>query len=345
MIQQMHRNKRILYHLLFWVIVYTCFTLLFGFYNKDIFKTFLALLFTLPVDVGFTYFVLYFLIPRYLAKTRYFWFLVLFLFSDAVIVVLERAINFYVADRVIDWGMPGYTIPFWHLSIFSLAININIIVFLAASIKLLKNWYLSQQMKNELEVQNKASELALLRSQISPHFLFNTLNNIHTLITKEADVASDAVVKLSEIMRYMLYDTNAERVPLQKEIDYLGSYIDLQRLRIKDPDIIHFQVIGEADGKMVAPMLFIPFVENACKHGEKKSKENGIKILLIIEEQKITLNVINHFPLSTGVQDDTGGIGLRNVTRRLELLYPDSHDLTIRSDSGKFIVELILLMK
>lgn len=338
-------NQRIYFHLLFWILVIGSFTLVYGLYQHSFIKTFKALLVTLPVDIGFTYFVLYFLIPRYLFKGKYFQFLLFFLITNALVVIGERALNIYVAERIIDWGMK-HSIPFWHLGMFSLAININIIVFLAAAIKLLKQWYITQQSKNELEVQNKASELALLRSQISPHFLFNTLNNIHTLITKEAGKASDAVVKLSEIMRYMLYESNVDRVPLTKEIDYLGSYIDLQRLRIKDPGVFTYSVIGDPNGKMIAPMLFIPFVENACKHGEKKSRDKGINISIVIEEQKVSLHVMNYITdeMST-VKDDTGGIGLRNVTRRLELLYPGTHDLTIRSDAGKFIVELILYIR
>ncbi len=323
------------------------FTFIFGLYNQhQYFKTFQALLTTLPLDIGFTYFVLYVLIPRYLLNNKYLTFLMTFLVSDFMIVILERTINLYIADKMLDWGSKVKEYPFWHVSMFELAININIIVFLAASIKLLKHWYVTQQIKNELEIQNKASELALLRSQISPHFLFNTLNNIHTLITKEAGKATDAVVKLSEIMRYMLYDANSEKVPLQKEIDYLYSYIDLQKLRLKEPDICSFKVIGDPDGKVISPMLLIPFVENACKHGEKRSLEKGIGINLIIEELKVTFDIVNFIPNDkSAVKDTTGGIGLRNVTRRLELLYPNAHELTIRSDSGKFHVELILFIR
>ncbi|MHC1708355.1 MAG: sensor histidine kinase [Bacteroidales bacterium] len=341
MIRYLKTYQRIGTHVIFWITVVSTFVLFYGTYSKNYLGTLQTLLVTLPVDIGFTYFVLYFLIPRFLPKKKYFLFLLFFLVSNAVIVVLERALNLYIAEPMMWPKEMLKDIPFWHISIFSLAININIIVFLAASIKLLKYWYVTQQLKNELELQNKASELALLKSQISPHFLFNTLNNIHTLISKEAEMASDSVVKLSEIMRYMLYDANFERVPLQKEIDYLNSYIDLQKLRIKDPEVFQFTVNGEPDGLMIAPMLFIPFVENACKHGEKKNRTNGVDISLYIQGQQIKLKVVNTIASELmNSKDMTGGIGLRNVTRRLELLYPGSHDLIIRSEAGKFIVEL-----
>lgn len=343
---QLRTNQRVLLHILFWITVVGTYTLVYGLYSKNFLRAFEALLTTLPVDIGFTYFVLYFLIPHFLPKRKYFSFLLYFMLANSVVILIERTINLYVAEPILWPEYAKKAMPFFSWTMFSLAIDINIIIFLAASIKLLKYWYLSQQLKNELEFQNKASELALLKSQISPHFLFNTLNNIHTLIFKEADKASDAVVKLSEIMRYMLYDANFEKVPLQKEIDYLNSYIDLQRLRIKDPDVFKFQVIGETDGIQVAPMLFIPFVENACKHGEKKTRNKGIDISLIIEEKKVTLNVINTITDEQAMSKDmTGGIGLRNVTRRLELLYPGTHDLTIHSDSGKFIVELVIFIQ
>ncbi len=344
----MHRlirnNHRLLLHILFWIFVVGAFTFTFGLYNKGAyFKTFQSLLFTLPVDMGWTYFVLYFLIPRFLFRGRYFSFLTVFILTCTLVLIAERAINMYIADRLVDWGSPMKTIPFWHPSMFMLAININIIVFLAASIKLLKQWYFTQKQKNELERQNQASELALLRSQVSPHFLFNTLNNIHTLVSRESEVASDAIVKLSEIMRYMLYEANSDSVPLQKEIDYLRSYIDLQRLRIKDPGICIFRITGDPSARAVAPMLFIPFIENAFKHGEKKSRDKGIEVDLVVEEASIRLKVTNYMPGDlAGMKDHTGGIGLRNVTRRLELLYPGKHDLTIRSDEGRFVAELII---
>jgi two-component system LytT family sensor kinase len=344
----MNKSKiqRIALHVIFWITVVGAFTLFYGTYSKNILGTFETMLVTLPIDIGFTYFVLYFLIPKFLPGNKYLSFLLYFLITDGIVLLIERALNLYVAEPLV-WNVDSVKhMSFWNLGMFSLAININIIVFLAASIKLLKYWYKTQQLKNELELQNKASELALLKSQISPHFLFNTLNNIHTLITKEAEMASDAVVKLSEIMRYMLYDANFERVPLQKEIDYLNSYIDLQRIRIKDPAIFQFSVIGEPDGIEIAPMLFIPFIENACKHGEKKNKEHRINVSLIVEKASVTLNVINAISADTVLNKDmTGGIGLRNVTRRLELLYPGKHDLTIRSDSGKFIVELVIFVQ
>ncbi len=211
----------------------------------------------------------------------------------------------------------------------------------AVFIFVLIDWIKSLKQKAELITQNQASELALLRSQVSPHFLFNTLNNIDSLIFLDKEKASASVIKLSEIMRYMIYETSDEKVLLSKEIEYLESYISLQRLRLKNQDYIVFKVDGSTDKKMIAPMLFIPFVENAFKHGLKQLPSPGIIINLKIEENEISFVSTNYFEKNdTNKKDRTSGIGLVNVKRRLELIYPKKHDLEITKENGEYTINL-----
>jgi two-component system, LytTR family, sensor kinase len=213
----------------------------------------------------------------------------------------------------------------------------------ALLIKFAIDWFHAQKLKAEMESQNRASELALLRSQINPHFLFNTLNNIYSLVYKKSDEAPAAVMKLSSIMRYMLYDANTEKVPLEKEIEYLQSFIELQKLRQKEQDFVEMTITGSPEGKTIAPMLLIPFVENAFKHGNKSGSCPGISITLTIKPGSITFEVNNSVRSDTTIQKDaSAGIGLHNIQRRLDLLYPGKHSLLITEENALFNVKLIL---
>jgi len=228
----------------------------------------------------------------------------------------------------------------WYLNSLRLVIIFTIY---AVLIRLAIGWYETQKLKSELILQNQASELALLRSQVNPHFLFNTLNNIYSLVYQKSEDAPAALMKLSSIMRYMLYDATTDKVLLEKEIDYLQSFIELQKLRLRRQDCIALEITGSANGRTIAPMLLIPFVENAFKHGSKLATGPNIKIHLAIEPQKIIFEVMNSLKKNTtGAKDLTGGIGLNNIRRRLDLLYPGKHTLEIREDDNVFHIKLIL---
>jgi LytS/YehU family sensor histidine kinase len=157
------------------------------------------------------------------------------------------------------------------------------------------------------------------------------------------ELASDAIIKLSDIMRFMLYDTNTDEVPLDKEINYLKSYISLQQMRLKDPKFVKFDLREGCSGKMIAPMLFIPFVENAFKHGQKNVKAPGIEITLTCNSDSLNFEVVNHYDKQMEmVKDSTPGIGLANTKRRLELLYPEKHELKIDQNNGFYKSQLLI---
>ena len=199
----------------------------------------------------------------------------------------------------------------------------------------------TQKLKADLINQNQASELALLRSQINPHFLFNTLNNIYSLVYKKSDDAPAAVMKLSDIMRYTLYDSNTDKVMLEKEVEYLKSFIELQQLRLKTDNFVEFNINSNLEGYTIAPMIFISFVENAFKHGSKKVQSPGIIINLTGYNNKIIFEMTNYcIDNEAQNKDIAGGIGLQNIKRRLELLYKDKHALEITKTENQFIVKL-----
>lgn len=207
-------------------------------------------------------------------------------------------------------------------------------------------WFINQKQRTELINQNQASELSLLRYQINPHFLFNTLNNIYSLVYKKDDKAPDAVMKLSEILHYTLYKANAEMVQLEKEIDALKSFIELQTLRVSNPNFVKFNVEGYPGGKTIVPMLLLPFVENAFKHGDKETAAPGIIIDISINNDYIEFKSKNYISKNNHLtKDEVGGIGLQNIQRRIELLYPQLYTLDINKTDKEYNVHLKLYNK
>ncbi|MCK9203941.1 MAG: histidine kinase [Bacteroidales bacterium] len=204
------------------------------------------------------------------------------------------------------------------------------------------NWYEKRDRQRELERQQVRTELALLRSQINPHFLFNILNNIHSFARHDPDKTSFAIIKLAEIMRYMLYEANTEKVPVEKEIKYIESYLALQKLRYKDPGFVTFDIDGDPAGINIPPMLFIPFIENAFKHG-CKSVEDKIKISLTIKGEMLRFHCQNTKRiLSSAERNMSKGIGIMNIKRRLDLLFPGAHDLIVNDTEKRYIIDLTL---
>lgn len=196
-----------------------------------------------------------------------------------------------------------------------------------------------EEQKDQLETQNLKSELALLRSQINPHFLFNSLNNIYTLVYKKRDEAPNALMKLSDILRYMLYECTEDKADLEHEVKYQRDYLDLQRLRYSEEKKINLEITGDTEGKQIAPMLFIPFLENAFKHG---AKDGEIAVKIHIENDNLNFSIKNQLPTKKVSKDQLKGLGIQNVERRLELLYPGKYNLKKQIENTYFVVELKL---
>ena len=217
-----------------------------------------------------------------------------------------------------------------------------LILIISGGIKIINQWFKSERRNEEIENEKISTELALLKSQVNPHFLFNTLNNIYALaVANSADTAM-AVMKLSAIMRYVLEDTKAHLVPLSKEIQFLENYISLQRVRLTEKCTINFNVQGDTSEKMIAPLIFICFVENAFKYGVSTHQPGSIDIQLELTGQLLHFSVANKKHAPAMVAADNTGMGISNTRRRLALMYPERHQLVIENHPDNFFINLTI---
>ncbi|MBE0649606.1 MAG: histidine kinase [Bacteroidales bacterium] len=206
-----------------------------------------------------------------------------------------------------------------------------------------REWYKQDRKRKEMEKEKLVSELSFLKSQVNPHFLFNSLNGIYALAIKKSDKTPDALLQLSDLLRHMLYDADHGNVLLKKEVDYLKNYIQLQRLRLPSEAKISFDVEGDLSSKTIEPLLFIPFVENAFKHGVD-SEGADIRIKLSVKGNHLAFEVVNRISHAKS-KDASSGIGLANVKKRLELHYGDDYVLNYDTSKGFFKVNLHLNLK
>lgn len=204
------------------------------------------------------------------------------------------------------------------------------------------NWYNDIKIKVELNKRNYEMELAVLKSQINPHFLFNTISNIDVLITKDAVRASEYLNKLSDIMRFMLYETKPAKIPLIKELTYIEKFIALQKIRTTNENYINYCLKGDPTNFMVPPMILIPFIENAFKHAENKNVKNAININLDIEHETFVFKCENSYTQNAQINPEHSGLGSEIIKKRLSLLYPNKHKLTITNYNELYKVELSL---
>ena len=227
---------------------------------------------------------------------------------------------------------------YYTISLISLIIPF---IFLSWLARITENLVLNTIKKEQLEKQAVEAELYYLKSQINPHFLFNTLNNIHTLVYKQAATAPEAVLRLSSLMRYMIYESNAHTVPLSREMNYLQDYISLQQLRYKKAPVVDLEIAGDTEACSIAPLLFIHLLENAYKHSPARLEPGAIQVRVEIKGNTLIFSSQNPVVTKQGnTLDEPGGIGLPNIRKRLQLLYPDKHSLEISNTGNSFTVML-----
>lgn len=210
---------------------------------------------------------------------------------------------------------------------------------ISLSFKTILAYFDEKKKRKELETTNLKNELNMLRSQVNPHFLFNTLNNIDSLINKDPEKASDLLIQLSDEMRYMLYDANIEKIDIESEMKFLNNYISLQKVRINHKNPIEVNLEIDNQKVKIPPMLFLPLVENAFKHGSLLKNDDTINLNIRLKEHRLDFSIINPYDQNTAFINSHNGLGLDLVKRRLDLLFPDKHSFTVKKEGLYFNVE------
>lgn len=334
-------TRRRVYHGLFWLVMFLLLVffgynpaepVLFSISNEIVSLVFFAVL---------VYFNLLYLIPKYLARHVFVYIGFLVLACAAITPI--KIFVFYLKFA----GHPSYRYALVENQGLVFVGNFVVAV-LSTVLNIITGWWRYQQEKQHLLTQTMQSELRFLKSQINPHFLFNTLNNLYALTLKKSDKAPEIVLKLSEIMRYMLYECNERRVLLTKEIQYMQNYLDLERLRQPANIEIALTTEGHISDQTIAPLLFIPFLENSFKHGVNNQISPGgyVRAVLRVQDDDLEFSIENskpeHTPKAVHPNVKSGGIGLANVRQRLDMLYPNSHDLIIENEPTRYAVTLLL---
>lgn len=340
-------SKRIGTHLLFW-IVYTLYTLFLKVWDDaDQFKFYnaLHLLTLIPMTMVLVYINLYFLMPRFYYTRKYFTYaLTLFLLMLAWGVYL-RYISYKIwlpwdyVHNYEDYAMSPkrFFVP---LRIIRNTLEFYPVVALTMLIKIMSDLYRNEKRMREMQAAQFNTELSYLKAQLHPHFFFNTLNSLYSLTLQRSEAAPDMVLQLSNLMHYVLYEANANQVPLQQDIDHLQHYINIERTRFADRLDLSFHYSGSITGKRIAPLLLLPFVENAFKHGlTNETAKTWITIDIKVLDNQLFFKAENSFKRAA-VTKEHAGVGLLNVKRRLELTYPGRYTLTIREQDEVFSVDL-----
>lgn len=286
--------------------------------------------------IAFFYLNIHVLIPQIFSKKTLLKYVGAILLCFAAVALGSEMINqlFYR----MDFGRPR---PF----VFT-AINFLLIFGLSTALRLTNDRVRFERERKEYENERLKSELSLLRSQVSPHFMFNVLNSLASLARKRSDQLESFIIQLSHLMRYMLYESGEKRVTLEREIEYLKNYIDLQKLRFGNDVTIEFNSQVSRVDLPIEPMLLIPFVENAFKHGIGMISGPTITINLSLDDHQLNFSVRNKFnKVLTETKDLNSGIGIQNVRRRLDLLYKDLHSLSIEEKDFWFVVDLRLILR
>ncbi len=340
-----YSKYRIVFHILFWVVAVLGYALAYGAYNNQFLIELKINLMALPIKMAATYSTIYLLMPWLFFKRRYLLFVVFFILSALLFSSIEWvtlytfAFSVFYPDTYNSWNY-----SFIHQNLIGI-IHIYPIVIVAASVKIIQHWIKNLERTNQLENEKLEAELKFLKAQIHPHFLFNTLNNLYALTLKKSDEAPEVVLKLSGLLDYMLYEGSSKMVRLDHELKHLKNYIELERLRYGKKLNYSEHISGLINGKHIAPLILLPFVENSFKHGAS----SGIKLPQIfmsinVTDSILTMEVSNTTLKQTDVHKDnsTSGIGLSNVRRRLELLYAGRYSLIIKDDDARYTVYLTI---
>lgn len=338
---KVEKLKRICLHLIFWSVAYLFFVMFYGRANRNYDTTIAFATAIFPLAIITTYFINYYLIPNYLLKKRYLKFAVISIYTVIISIWIETLILLgvfiYIGNYKIQDMDPS------SVDVLFLIVGLYFIIIAAISFKMIRGISQTQQHNLDIELKLKEAELKLLKAQINPHFLFNTLNNLYGLTLERSSKASGLVLNLSEMMDYMLYRSDKHFAPLSEELALISNYIEIERVRYSERLNLEL-LIGEYNKQLyIAPLIILPFVENAFKHGVNRSTgDSYIKIDIQSVADSFTLKIINSQSVYVENISSSNGVGLVNVRQRLQLIYPDAHTLDIDDNRDSFSIFLTI---
>jgi two-component system, LytTR family, sensor kinase len=333
----MKKNRAIFWHVTVWALLMLLFIVP-NFGDSSVRDLLIDYLLYGLINISLFYVNYLLFIPKLLNKKKYGLYILAIVGAIITYSLIKYGLNEILRDYIVrprvDRGFRFYFITNVFIGI--------LFIFFSIVLKLSVDWFVNERVHRDLENQRLSAELAFLKSQINPHFLFNSLNSIYSLAYQKSDTTPDAILKLSEIMRYMLYECNDSKVDLSKELQYLQNFIDLQKLRFGDKAYIDFRVEGNVTNQKIVPLLLIAFIENAFKHGIANDETSPIKMQISVNKEHLQFIIQNKKHRNN--MDAIGGIGLSNVRRRLDLLYPDKYNLEIRDEKDTYTSELSLVL-
>jgi two-component system sensor histidine kinase AlgZ len=339
-----HRNRVMLLHLSFW-----CVYLSFNLYQITVFQRergidWGQLIMSATIQLVFTMLIAYlnyfYTWPRFLQSKNLWRYILEFSIPFALLITARIHLQRYLVD--------GYThnVHYFYSSFFIVqitAITLFIVLFVGM-LRFAVDWFEFEAKKKEVENERLIAELNFLKAQINPHFLFNTLNNLYYLAYTKSENTTEVIAKLSQMMRYMIYDSNHPRVLLNKEIEYMQNYISLERLRLNNQIPIDFKIEGNTDNISIAPLIFITFLENAFKHGVSNNNPKAwVEILVQLSGRECVYTVKNS-KTKTIASTEKSGIGLQNIERRLQLSYPGQYKIKVEDNDDFYFVQLNLTL-
>ncbi|WP_029292634.1 sensor histidine kinase [Chryseobacterium hispalense] len=323
------RKYRVFRHMLL-----ICFSILVLFYSKpeyiEPFETYNRMIIFFMVML-LAYSNMYLFVPRFLFKNQY---------LNYALSVLAFIIFWSAIQKIYSYYFTPYLLPNDEneVNILSLSFIVLVLSIASAAVKLFQQWIMDTQLINELVKANARTELEQLKNQINPHFLFNMLNNANVLTQKDPEKASQVLLRLSDLLRYQLYDSSREKVLLTSDIHFLEDFLNLEKIR-RDNFTFIISKEGSLSGVQIPPLLFISFAENAVKHNNDTTKSSFTNLFFEVKDDELIFQCINSKPLQKAVSQ-SGGLGLANIKRRLELLFPSTHSLKITDNEETFTVYL-----
>jgi len=316
-------------HVIYWVLWVCFWGIMWGTFDNNYEKTFYIQLLELPYKLIFVYSILYYFMPVYLERQRYLLFILYYLLILTFLSILVKFTWYFFIESIYFPERPHSMLRLTDQ--LNIILTLNTAMVIPLGIKLTEYWLFQQQKNNQLEKEKLQAELKFLRTQVNPHFLFNSLNSIYALSLMKSELTSDTVARLSEIMRYLIYEADAPRVSIDNEVEFIKSYIEFEKIRLNEEVDISFSLVNDRNGT-IPPLLFIPLIENAFKHLKAFGTEKPwIVIQMELSTERMKLLVENS-TANVSVKKENGGIGIGNLKKRLELLYPNHYELSLKQE-------------